>query len=293
MNRFKRTLLCICMILFCLVNTGIIVYADDIGDTGGTDQGNITGGNTYTFYYSYDSSSDAIVLTVVTKNPIAGFGNTTSHTFSSPSDQTVLNTQNPILGSSLESAIATMNAVGGYNLSASDAKAKLNALGYYDKGNGVWKYSGGYLTYVSAVKIRPQKHTVHYDANGGSGAPSDQTKQQGQTLTLRSGKPSRTGYTFKYWDASIGGTYSPGGSYTHDQDGGTVTMKAHWVDDIAPDCSSFYAIPNYWSAGNGSVYFKVRDQGSGLSSIILQRYSDVNKFSKTMKSYIKMRKDFK
>lgn len=285
MNQFKKIALCVCIMLFGLLNTSIIAFADDVGDTGGTGQGNITGSNTYTFYYSYDSGLDAIVLTVVTKRPIAGFGNTTSHTFSSPSDQTVLNTQNPILGSSLESAIATMNAVGGYNLSASDAKAKLNALGYYDKGNGVWKYNGGYLTYVSAVKIRPQKHTVHYDANGGSGAPSDQTKQQGQTLTLRSGKPSRTGYTFKYWSASIGGTYSPGGSYTHDQDGGTVTIKAYWVDETNPDCSSFSAVPNSWSAGNGTVSFTARDQGSGLASVILQRYSDVTKSWSTVKTW--------
>lgn len=102
--------------------------ADDIGDTGDTDQGDITGSNVYTFYYSYDSSLDAIVLTVRTKNPIKSFGNTTSHTFSSPYDNTVLNTSNPQLGSSLESAIATMNSVGGYNLSASDTKAKLNLI---------------------------------------------------------------------------------------------------------------------------------------------------------------------
>lgn len=31
-----------------------------------------------------------------------------------------------------------MNAAGGYNLSVADAKAKLGALGYYDKGNGAW-----------------------------------------------------------------------------------------------------------------------------------------------------------
>lgn len=268
-----------------LLSSSVVAYADDIGDTGDTGQGDITGSNVYTFYYSYDSSLDAIVLTVRTKNPIKSFGNTTSHTFSSPYDNTVLNTSNPQLGSSLESAIATMNSVGGYNLSASDAKAKLNALRYYDSGNGIWKYNGGYLTYVSAVKIRPQKHTVHYDANGGSGAPGDQTKNQGVTLTLSSKKPSKTGYTFKYWNASIGGTYYPSGSYTHDQDGGTVTMKAYWKDETSPSCSSFSAVPNYWSAGNGSVSFTVQDEGSGLASVTLQRYSDVTKTWSTVKTW--------
>lgn len=285
MPRFKKGLYCILLILVMLLSSSVVAYADDIGDTGDTDQGDITGSNVYTFYYSYDPGADAIVLTVRTKNPIKGFGNTCSHTFSSPSDTTVLNTSNPQLGSSLESAIATMNSVGGYNLSASDAKAKLNALGYYDSGNGIWKYSGGYLTYVSAVKIRPQKHTVHYDANGGSGAPSNQTKKQGVTLTLSSKKPTRTGYTFKYWKASIGGTYYPGGSYTHDQDGGTVTMKAYWKDETAPSCSSFSAVPNYWSAGNGTVSFTARDQGSGLASVTLKRFSDVTKSWSTVKTW--------
>ncbi len=285
MPRFKKGLSCILLLLVLLFSSSVIVYADDIGDTGDTDQGDVTGSNVYTFYYSYDSGADAIVLTVRTKNPIKGFGNTCSHTFSSPSDTTVLNTSNPQLGSSLESAIATMNSIGGYNLSASDAKAKLNALGYYDSGNGIWKYNGGYLTYVSAVKIRPQKHTVHYDANGGSGAPGDQTKNQGVTLTLSSKKPSKTGYTFKYWNASIGGTYYTGSSYTHDQDGGTVTMKAYWKDETDPSCSSFSAVPNYWSAGNGTVSFTVQDEGSGLASVTLQRYSDVTKTWSTVKTW--------
>lgn len=285
MPRFKKGLCCILLLLVMLLSSSVVAYADDIGDTGDTGQGDITGSNVYTFYYSYDSSLDAIVLTVRTKNPIKSFGNTTSHTFSSLYDNTVLNTSNPQLGSSLESAISTMNSVGGYNLSASDAKAKLNALGYYDSGNGIWKYNGGYLTYVSAVKIRPQKHTVHYDANGGSGAPGDQTKNQGVTLTLSSKKPSKTGYTFKYWNASIGGTYYPSGSYTHDQDGGTVTMKAYWKDETSPSCSSFSAVPNYWSAGNGTVSFTVQDEGSGLASVTLQRYSDVTKTWSTVKTW--------
>lgn len=51
-------------------------------------------------------------------------------------------------------------------------KSALNKLGYYDGENGIWKMSGGYLTYVSAVKVRPVVHTIHYDGNGGSGVSS-------------------------------------------------------------------------------------------------------------------------
>lgn len=285
MKYIKKILLGLVMMATILLGSSLSVYADDIGDTGDTDRGDIGGTNTYTFYYNYDSRSDSIQLTVRTLRPIHSFGNTTSHTFSSPSDDTVLNTSSPVCGSSLDSAISSMISQGGYDFSVATVKSKLQELGYYDGGNGIWRTSGGYLTYVSCVKICPQKHTVHYDANGGSGAPGDQTKKQGEILTLSSRKPTRTGYTFKYWNASIGGTYYPGGSYTHDQDGGTVTMKAHWKDETDPNCSSFSAVPDYWSAGNGTVTFSARDQGSGLASIILQRYSEVSRSWSTVKSW--------
>ncbi|MFI3326715.1 MAG: InlB B-repeat-containing protein, partial [Clostridia bacterium] len=60
-------------------------------------------------------------------------------------------------------------------------------------------------------------YTVSFNANGGSGAPSSQTKIHGVTLTLSSTKPTRTGYTFLGWSTSssaTSATYSSGGSYT-------------------------------------------------------------------------------
>ncbi|MDD3139437.1 MAG: hypothetical protein PHX08_10760 [Lachnospiraceae bacterium] len=46
-------------------------------------------------------------------------------------------------------------------------------------------------------------------------------------------------------------------------------------DKTGPSCSSFVAMPNSWSAGNGMVSFTARDPWSGLSSATLQRYSYV------------------
>lgn len=60
-------------------------------------------------------------------------------------------------------------------------------------------------------------YTVQYNANGGSGAPGNQTKWKDQTLTLSSTKPTRTGYSFLGWSTSstaTTATYSAGGSYT-------------------------------------------------------------------------------
>lgn len=73
------------------------------------------------------------------------------------------------------------------------------------------------------------KYTVSYNANGGSGAPSSQTKWYGKTLTLTSSKPTRNYYTFSKWNTVSGGTgtnYSSGGSYTANA---SATLYAQWV----------------------------------------------------------------
>lgn len=153
--------------------------------------------------------------------------------------------------------------------------------------NNYAKVSNTYFTANTTVYARWKAwtHTVKYDANGGVGAPSSQTKTYGSSLTLSSTKPTRTGYTFINWTASIGGTYSPGVKYTHDQNGGTVTLKANWDDETAPECKLFSATPNEWSSGNGIISFIVKDQGSGLDSVKLERYSDVTKEWSTVKTW--------
>lgn len=142
MPKFKKLVAGVMFVMALLLSSTTVAYADDIG-AGGTEEGDATGGtNVYTFSYLYDASSDSIQLRVDTKYPTKTFGNTTSHTFTSASDNTTLNTQNPRLGSSLDGAISSMISQGGYNFSVSEVKEKLKALGYYDKGNGVWKYDG-------------------------------------------------------------------------------------------------------------------------------------------------------
>lgn len=42
-------------------------------------------------------------------------------------------------------------------------------------------------------------HVVSYDANGGSGAPADQTKVYGKELRISNTIPVKEGYDFKYW----------------------------------------------------------------------------------------------
>ena len=71
-------------------------------------------------------------------------------------------------------------------------------------------------------------YTVSYNANGGSGAPSSQTKYYGQTLKLSSTLPTRENYNFVGWATSSSATsaqYQPGGSYTSNS---SVTLYAVW-----------------------------------------------------------------
>lgn len=88
---------------------------------------------------------------------------------------------------------------------------------------------GKYKATVSGSETVPKPtYTVKYDANGGSGAPGNQTKTWGTNLTLSSVKPTRAGYNFLGWATSstaTTATYQPGGSYT--TNAGT-TLYAVW-----------------------------------------------------------------
>ena len=89
-------------------------------------------------------------------------------------------------------------------------------------------YSGDTSTGSVNVSVGAKtSYTVAYNANGGSGAPSSQTKWYGETLTLSSTRPTRTNYTFKGWATSSGGgvAYASGASYTANA---AVTLYAVW-----------------------------------------------------------------
>lgn len=149
--------------------------------------------------------------------------------------------------------------------------------------NYTFDQNGGTVTMKAIWNVC--EHTVTYDANGGSGAPADQIKKYGEQLFLRKEKPTRIGYSFLGWSCSIGGTYKPGDEYTHDQNGGKVTMKAIWSDNIPPLISELKADPNTWSSGNGTISVTALDQGSGINKIELKRKSLVTNVTTTVKTW--------
>nr|DAT72664.1 MAG TPA: hypothetical protein [Caudoviricetes sp.] len=85
-------------------------------------------------------------------------------------------------------------------------------------------------TTVTVPAVARPTYTVSYNANGGSGAPSSQTKQHDITLTLSSTKPTRGGYEFAGWGTSATDTgvkYAAGGQYTGNA---SITLYAIWTN---------------------------------------------------------------
>lgn len=100
-----------------------------------------------------------------------------------------------------------------------------------DGGSKAYNLSASYTANAAATFFpywTINTYTVSYNANGGSGAPSAQTKTYNVTLTLSSTRPTRTGYTFLGWSTSntaTTATYSAGGSYTANA---SATLYAVW-----------------------------------------------------------------
>ena len=75
-----------------------------------------------------------------------------------------------------------------------------------------------------------ETYTVSFDANGGSGAPTSQTKKHGQNLILTVAIPTRPNHVFLGWatDSSAKSVaYATGSTYTAEED---VTLYAVWQE---------------------------------------------------------------
>lgn len=106
--------------------------------------------------------------------------------------------------------------------------------GWATSASGSVAYASG-ATYTGNANLtlyavwKANTYSVTYDANGGEGAPTNQTKTHGKTLTLSSVKPTREGYIFMGWAETSGSTvvaYKPGAAYT---DNAAVTLYAIWA----------------------------------------------------------------
>ena len=92
-----------------------------------------------------------------------------------------------------------------------------------------YRYRGACVT----TNYTRETHTIRYDANGGYGAPGNQTKTMGVDLWLSSTTPSRSQYVFKGWNTQANGSgtsYSPGQQFYPDAD---TTLYAQWEEDTS------------------------------------------------------------
>ena len=107
----------------------------------------------------------------------------------------------------------------------------------------------------------PNTYTISYNANGGSGAPTAQTKTYGTDLTLTTSKPTRSGYTFNGWNTKSDGSgtnYSAGGKFTTNAN---TTLYAKWKQ-------STYILRYNDSGGSGcSTETKTITPGNNLGKL--------------------------
>lgn len=119
----------------------------------------------------------------------------------------------------------------GWSTSASATSAS------YSAGGNITLSANGTLYAVWRLNV----FTVTYDANGGSGAPANQTKTYGTDLTLASTVPTRKYYTFKGWATSASATTPtyPVGQTNIYTSNANVTLYAVWeVAYIIPRITS-------------------------------------------------------
>ena len=119
-------------------------------------------------------------------------------------------------------------------------------------------YSGTRTASGSISVAAKTSYTVGFNANGGTGAPSAQTKWHGTALTLSSTKPTRTGYTFKGWATTSGATtakYSAGGSYTANA---SATLYAVWSINT-------WKVTYYANNGTGAPSAQTKKYGTTLT----------------------------
>lgn len=144
-------------------------------------------------------------------------------------------TQGNFNGTRVQTNFSGILSVGGPGIYGRTGNRTVN-IGYGGTFNpGTYEaYYSGYSTKKYHATVSGSEHvptptyTVSYNANGGSGAPGNQTKTWGSNLTLSSTKPTRSGYNFIGWGTSVSATsasYQPGGTYSSNSG---ITLYAIW-----------------------------------------------------------------
>ena len=189
-----------------------------------------------TFSYSYSRGTSAVtryLYALLSAVDRVGYSMLANTTITIPALPTYTVTYNANGGSGTPSSQSKT-----YNKALTLSSAKPTRTGYAFQGwatsaSGSVAYAAG-ASYTANASVtlyavwKANTYTVSYDANGGSGAPGNQTKTHGTTLTLSSTKPTRANYTFLGWGTAASSTtvsYAPGASYTNNA---AIKLYAVW-----------------------------------------------------------------
>lgn len=134
------------------------------------------------------------------------------------------------------------------------------SISCYAKIDSDSSYAGDQTKNSTAANISVSaktSYTVSYNANGGSGQPSNQTKWYGTALTLSKTAPKRTGYSFQGWGTSANGSvvYKAGASYTANA---AVTLYAVWK-------ANTYTVSYNANGGSGQPGNQTKTYGLALT----------------------------
>ena len=225
---------------------------------------------TYYASGSYTANASATLYAVWSKNP--------------PATYTVSFNANG--GSGAPSSVTKTDGVTLYLPTTEPYRSNYEFLGWSTSSTATSPtyYAGGSFsrnantTLYAVWEYSPETYTVRYNANGGTGAPSSQTKTYGVNLTLSSTIPTRSGYNFLGWSTSstaTSATYSAGGSYTANSG---ATLYAVWEKANYEFSISNLTVSDSEPYRYGTITVKVRtdswDQKNPYSDIPVQLYYD-------------------
>ena len=212
---------------------------------GGTPSNTTSNGTTY--YNKVVSSSNQNMIHSSSKNETAAFYQTFRY-----------NTAKDFANASSFGLARTGYTFAGWNTNASGTGTTYDQTTEYLPTKLASNLSSGDRTLTLYAKWMPVTYTVSYNANGGSGAPGNQTKTYGVDLTLSSGKPTRTGYTFNGWNTNSSGTgtnYDSGGKYTGNA---ALTLYAKWMPNT-------YTVTYNANGGSGAPGSQTKTHGVNLT----------------------------
>ena len=133
----------------------------------------------------------------------------------------------------------------------------------------------GVTGFITKSPFVTYPYTVHFDANGGAGAMTNQALMNDVAQTLTANAFSRVGWAFQGWATSATGpkVYDDGQSVSHltETSGATVTLYANWMFD-----------PNHFSV-DGDIYTIQSETGWDVFCDLLAENSNGYFTGKTVK----------